>query len=182
MKGEPTKGGATVKGKPVEGAGEKAPTVGFRLRRVGYGDGPLSQLAQRFRVMLGLRRGGNVAVFEFKEIPAQFLKLVERLGGKNVQIEGNRMAVQNVSGSAHSEQLAHELITAGRRAGIELDVKRIYTEYNPCTDTCLPLIEKYYPNAEVTFSFIWEKWGRQAPDRNAAVDKLFSGEDLTQRR
>jgi hypothetical protein len=27
--------------------------------------------------------------------------------------------VQNVSGSAHSEQLAHELIQAGRRAGMD---------------------------------------------------------------
>jgi hypothetical protein len=88
-------------------------------------------------------------------------------------MDGNRIAFQNVEGSAHSEQLAHELITAGRKAGIGLAVRRIYTEYSPCTQTCLPLIRRQYPSAEVTYSFVWERWGRQAPDRNAAVDKLF---------
>ena len=156
------------------GPGAAAGSAGFSLGRVLYGTGPLSQLAQRMRLILGLRRGGNVAVFEFENIPPGFRALVARLGGRNVHIEGNRMAVQNVSGSAHSEALAHELIITGRRAGIELNVRRIYTEYNPCTDTCLPLIREQYPSAEVTYSFIWERWGRQAPDRNAAVDALFS--------
>jgi uncharacterized membrane protein YgcG len=152
---------------------EVAPAGGFRLGPITYGEGILSQLAQRMRLMLGLRRGGNVAVFEFENIPANFRSLVTRLGGRNVHVEGNRMAVQNVNGSAHSEQLAHMLITEGRRAGIELNVQRIYTEYNPCTNTCLPLIQRHYPRADVTFSFIWELWGRETPDRNAAVDALF---------
>ena len=50
------------------------------------------------------------------------------------------MAVQNVSGSAHSEVLGRELIKAGRDANMQSNVREIYTEYNPCTDTCLPLI------------------------------------------
>lgn len=148
---------------------------GFSLSRVEYGSGPLSQLAQRMRLLLGLRRGGNVAVFEFENLPSEFLSMARRLGGRNVHFEGNRMAVQNVNGSAHSEELAHMLITQARRAGIELNVRRIYTEYNPCTDTCLPLIRREYPSAEVTYSFIWELWGRQTPDRNAAVEALFAG-------
>ena len=150
-----------------------SPAAGFRLGRIGYGADVLSQFAQRMRISLGLRRGGNVAVFEFEDIPAGFRELVRRNGGKNVQIEGNRMAVQNVNGSAHSEQLADMLISDGQRAGYQLNVKRIYTEYNPCTDTCLPLIQRRYPGAQVTFSFIWELWGRQTPDRNAAVEALF---------
>jgi uncharacterized protein DUF4157/nucleic acid/nucleotide deaminase of polymorphic system toxin len=161
-----------------EGSGQRGREVGstrgFRLGKTAYGEDVLSQLAQRLRVKLGLRRGGNVAVFEFENIPDNFRSLVARLGGRNVYIEGNRMAVQNVSGSAHSEQLAHELITTGRRAGNGLTVKRIYTEFNPCTDTCLPLIQRNYPTAEVTYSFIWELWGRETPDRNFAIDALFS--------
>ena len=117
------------------------------MGRIGYGAEVLSQLAQRMRISLGLRRGGNVAVFEFEDIPAGFRELVRRNGGKNVQIEGNRMAVQNVNGSAHSEQLADMLISDGQKAGYQLSVKRIYTEYNPCTDTCLPLIQRRYPTA-----------------------------------
>lgn len=150
------------------------PAAGFKLGRTGYGADALSQLAQRMRIALGLRRGGNVAVFEFEDIPAGFRELVRRNGGRNVQIEGNRMAVQNVNGSAHSEQLADMLIRDGQRAGYQLNVKRIYTEYNPCTDTCLPLIQRRYPNAQVSFSFTWERWGRQTPDRNAAVEALFN--------
>jgi Domain of unknown function (DUF4157) len=161
-------------GRGSEGTPEPA-APGFRLGPVRYGEGSLSQLAQRMRLAIGLRRGGNVAVFEFDNIPAAFRSIADRLGGRNVLIEGNRMAVQNVNGSAHSEELAHMLISAGRRSGLELNVRRIYTEYNPCTDTCLPLIREYYPNVEVTFSFIWELWGRQTPDRNAAVEALFSG-------
>lgn len=160
---EPTSG----EGGPGGGAG------GFSLTRVGYGDGPLSQLAQALRLRLGLRRGGNVAVFEFDSIPDRFRSLTARLGGRNVLIEGNRMAVQNVGGAAHSEALADQLIQAGRRAGLQLTVRRIYTEYNPCTDTCLPLIQRNYPSAQVSYSFIWERWGRETPDRNAAVDALF---------
>lgn len=146
---------------------------GLRLANVGYGEGALSQLAQRMRIRLGLRRGGNVAVFEFESVPDRFRRIVERLGGRNTYIEGDRMAVQNVNGSAHSEELAHMLIRTARSSGSELKVKRIYTEYNPCTDSCLPLLRENYPNAEVTYSFIWERWGRQSPDRNAAVDLLF---------
>lgn len=28
-----------------------------------------------------------------------------------------------------------------------------------------------------TFSFVWEWWGRQTPDRNAAVDVLFAAQE-----
>jgi hypothetical protein len=152
---------------------QRSKKTGPRLARVPYGAGALSRLAQTMRVAIGLRRGGNVAVFEFEQIPAEFEPILRRLGGRNFQMDGNRIAFQNVEGSAHSEQLAHELITAGRKAGIGLAVRRIYTEYSPCTQTCLPLIRRQYPSAEVTYSFVWERWGRQAPDRNAAVDKLF---------
>jgi hypothetical protein len=157
-----------------EGGRGAGGTAGFSLTRIGYGEGPLSQLAQRLRLKLNLRRGGNVAVFEFENIPPRFEKLARRLGGENVLIEGNRMAVQNVSGAAHSEKLAHELIKAGRLRKIQLNVREIYTEYNPCTDKCLGLIQENYPSARVFFSFIWEHWGRQTPDRNAAVEALFS--------
>lgn len=146
---------------------------GFNLSRIGYGEGPLSPLAQRFRLLRGMRRGGNVAVFEFESIPPAFRRLVLRLGGRNVLVEGNRIVFQNVGGSAHSEVLAHELISTGRRAGLDLRISRIYTEYNPCTDTCLPLIRRNYPNAEVSYSYIWERWGRETPERDAAVDLLF---------
>ena len=115
-----------------------------------------------------------MAVFEFENIPDAFRSYVARVGGRNVYIEGNRMAIQNVDGSAHSEQFADLLIQSGRRMNLTLKVLRIYTEYNPCTDTCLPLLEEKYPNIEVSYSFIWEKWGRQTPDRNAAVDALFA--------
>jgi hypothetical protein len=59
---------------------------------------------------------------------------------------------------------------------MQLNVREIYTEYNPCTDTCLPLIQQKFPNARVTYSFVWELWGRQTPDRNAAVDALFAAQ------
>ena len=97
--------------------------------------------------------------------------------GNNVRIECNRMAVQNVSGAAHSERLGHDLITAGRNTGLQLNVTEIYTEYNPCADSCLPLIRRYYPTVRVTFSFIWELWGRQTPDRNAAVEAMFNAQE-----
>jgi hypothetical protein len=168
-------GETTAEGARPSGGSGLGAAGGFSLRRIGYGEGALSRLAQTMRVMLNLRRGGNVAVFEFESVPARFHGFVARLGGRNVIVDGNRMAVQNVNGSAHSEQLAHQLITAARRAGMELNVRRIYTEYNPCTDTCLPLIRRQYPSAEVTYSFIWELWGRQTPDRNAAVEALFAG-------
>jgi hypothetical protein len=160
----------------AEPRGREAPPLGTWRGRVAYGEGPLSQLAQRLRLALGLRRGGNVAVFEFENVPDRFRAIVARSGGNNVRLEGNRMAVQNVSGSAHSEELAHMLITQGRNAGLQLTVRRIYTEYNPCTDTCLPLLRRFYPSAEISFSFVWERWGRETPDRNAAVDALFGGE------
>lgn len=89
-------------------------------------------------------------VFEFENIPDSFRRLVARLGGNNVRIEGNR--------------------------NMQLSVREIYTEYNPCTDTCLPLIQQNFPNARVTYSFVWELWGRQTPDRNAAVDALFAAQ------
>lgn len=119
-----------------------------------------------------------MAVFEFGEMPRGFEAIARRIGGRNVHIEGNRMAVQNVNGSAHSEEFADMLIREGRRAGYRLDVKRIYTEYNPCTKSCLPLIERQYPNAQVTYSFGWEWFSRQTPDRNAAVDALFNDRGL----
>jgi hypothetical protein len=50
------------------------------------------------------------------------------------------------------------------------------SEYNPWADTCLPLIQQNFPNARVTYSFGWELWGRQTPDRNAAVDALFAAQ------
>jgi hypothetical protein len=165
-------GGKSGGGEPSERTGDPG-AAGFKLIRTPYGQGPLSQLAQAMRLKIGLRRGGNVAVFEFDNIPDAFRKMAARLGGRNTYIEGNRMATQNVSGSAHSEELADSLIQAGRNAKLDLTVRRIYTEYNPCTDTCLPLIQTKYPNVEVTFSFLWEKWGRETPDRNAAVDALF---------
>ncbi|GAA1383375.1 DUF4157 domain-containing protein [Catellatospora chokoriensis] len=146
---------------------------GFSLGRVGYGEGPMSRLAQRLRLAQGLRRGGNVAVFEFDNLPQGFQKMLTNLGGRNVSIEGNRVAFQNVAGAAHSEQLAHQLITQGRKAGYTLTVRRIYTEYNPCSQSCLPLVRRQYPSAEVSYSFLWELWGRETPDRNAAVERLF---------
>ena len=48
------------------------------VRKIGYGEGPLSKLAQRLRLRYGLRRGGNVAVFEFKSIPEGFKRLLKR--------------------------------------------------------------------------------------------------------
>jgi len=158
---------------PPSGRSSGAAAPIFRLGRVPYGNGPLSQLAQRMRLHLGLRRGGNVAVFEFAELPEGFQRMTRRLGGDNVLIEGDRIAFQNMIGSDHSEQLADRLITAGRKAGYQVEVRRIYTEYNPCTDRCLPLIRRKYPSADVSYSFIWERWGRETPDRNDAVDALF---------
>jgi hypothetical protein len=90
------------------------------------------------------------------------------------------MAVQNVSGAAHSEVLGNNLIRAGRQANMQLNVREICTEYSPCTDTCLPLIRENYPNARVTYSFVWELWGRQTPDRDAAVDALFAAQEQPQ--
>lgn len=176
----PSQGGSSSASGPQQaGRGSQPPSTGFRLGRTDYGGDALSRLAQQMRIQLGLRRGGNVAVFEFDKLPPGFKELAQRLGGSNVRIEGNRMAVQNVNGSAHSEQLADMLIQAGQRAGLQLNVKSIYTEYNPCTDTCLPLIQQRYPSAQVTFSFVWELWGRQTPDRNAAVDALFNSPRTT---
>jgi hypothetical protein len=31
-----------------------------------------------------------------------------------------------------------------------------------------------FPNARVTYSLVWELWGRQTPDWNAAVGALFA--------
>jgi hypothetical protein len=156
------------------GGGGATGAAGLRLTRIPYGEGPLSSLAQQLRLKLNLREGGNIAVFEFENIPARFKALVRRLGGDNVLIEENRMAVQNVARAAHSEDLGHQLITSGRNAGMQLRVRQIYTEYNPCTDSCLPLIREQYPNTPVSYSFIWERWGRETPQRNAAVDALFN--------
>jgi hypothetical protein len=169
-------GGKDPAPKEPAGPGPGRGAGGFSLGRIGYGQGVLSQLAQRMRLALGLRRGGNVAVFEFENLPQGFRDMLTRQGGKNVSIEGNRVAFQNVGGAAHSEQLAHMLITEGRKAGHTLTVLRIYTEYNPCTQSCLPLIQRFYASAEVTFSFVWEWWGRETPDRNAAVDALFNAQ------
>jgi hypothetical protein len=156
-------------------AGEVERELRFSLRRIPYGKGPLSRLAQQLRLDLGLRRGGNVAVFELENLPERFRQMALRHGGPGIRIDGNRFAVQNVRGATHSEQLGHELIVLGRKAGLTLNVRRIYTEYNPCIRTCLPLIQRNYPSAEVTYSFVWERWGRETPDRNAAVDALFKG-------
>jgi len=38
------------------------------------------------------------------------------------------------------------------------------------------VIQQNFPNARVTYSFVWELWGRQTPDRNAAVDALFAAQ------
>jgi hypothetical protein len=155
--------------------GRPGASSGISLGRTAYGESRLSRIAQKLRLTLGLRRGGNVAVFEFEDIPEGFQRIVRRLGGRNVKIDGNCIAFQNVSEAAHSEELAHALITQGRKSGHALTVRRIYTEYNPCTGKCLPLIRRQYPQAEVSYSFVWERWGRETPDRNAAVDALFEG-------
>lgn len=174
--GSGSREGTSAEGSSGGGSGRTSgPGGGFRLGRIGYGDGPLSAMAQQLRLALNLRRGGNVAVFEFENIPPVFERMLRRLGGNNIRIEGNRVAFQNVGGAAHSEQLAYRVIVLARQANISLVVRRIYTEYNPCTERCLPLIQRYDPNAEVTYSFVWERWGREAPDRNAAVEALFAG-------
>jgi len=41
----------------------------FTLSRIEYGSDAKSRLAQRLRVRGGLRASGNVAVFEFAELP-----------------------------------------------------------------------------------------------------------------
>jgi hypothetical protein len=163
---------------PSEGSESSSRTTeprgpSFSLTRVEYGSTVLSRLAQAMRLRRNMRSGGNVAVFEFEEMPQRFRNVVRELGGDYSHLEGNNLVTQNFSGASHSEHLAHLLITSGRRRGIPMRVVRIYTEWNPCTDSCLPLIQRYYSNAEVSYSFVWERWGRQTPERNAAIDALF---------
>jgi hypothetical protein len=42
-----------------------------------------------------------------------------------VRIEGNRMAVKNIGGAAHSEMLGRNLIKAGREANMQLNAREI---------------------------------------------------------
>jgi hypothetical protein len=157
------------------------PLLAAGLHPIGYGDGPLSRLAQQLRLQVGQRRG-NVAVFEFDTLPKEFVSLLEREAGESrgvrqafIRIDGTRVAFLNIPDAAHSERLAHLLIVQGRKGGLTLSVRRIYSEYNPCTDKCLPLIQEAYPSAEISYSFRWERWGRETPERNAAIDALFEG-------
>ncbi|MFZ4506657.1 MAG: eCIS core domain-containing protein [Fimbriimonas sp.] len=173
-RGSGSGGGSREPGPGGSGEGPGRPgaaaAAGAARVRVPYGTGPLSQLAQQFRVALNLRRGGNIAVFEFERITPEFASIVRRLGGRNAQITGNRLTVQNVGGSAHSERLAHMLIQ--QAPANTLRVTKIYTEFNPCASSCSPLLRQHYPDAEVSFSFLWD-WAREIPERNAAVDALF---------
>jgi Xanthomonas XOO_2897-like deaminase len=152
----------------------------FRIRDIPYGEGELSEFAQQVRVELNLRRGGNVAVFEFDEIPDGFRQMLDRArraesltkGGAQIRVRGNRVAFVNIAGVAHSEQWAHELIRQGRQANYRLAVRRVYSELNPCADRCLPLLREYYPDVEVTWSFPWD-WDTDWPARDAAIAALF---------
>ena len=115
----------------------------FTLTKIEYGSDAKSRLAQRLRVRGGLRASGNVAVFEFAELPPGFVRKL-RLQGRAVLIEGRLVAFRNFNGAQHSEEYAHLLISEARSEGYKLVVTSIYSEFNPCIEICLPLLEDNY--------------------------------------
>jgi hypothetical protein len=172
------------------GGGKETPkltSTAARVRKIPYGEGPLSQLAQRLRLRFGLRRGGNVAVFEFESIPEGFEGLLKREAGGvrsgeplqtgNHLLDENRLAIENVEGSQHSERFIDTLIKRARGNGMDLVVRRIYSEYSPCAGSggCFRLVTERYPSAAIEYSFEYDFPARETAARDAAINELFSG-------
>jgi Xanthomonas XOO_2897-like deaminase len=140
--------------------------------RIEYLSDAKSRLAGRLRLLSGLRASGNVAVFEFAELPPGFVRKL-RLQGRAVLIDGRLVAFRNFNGGPHSEEYAHLLISEARREGYELVVTSIYSEFSPCIEICLPLLEENYRVA-VTWSFPYN-FDREDAARDAAFAALFRG-------
>lgn len=150
--------------------------------RVSYGGDLKSKLAQLFRTRLGnTLKTGNVAVFEFENLPRKELEEVARRmigGGKDkwkkfIMFEEKFMVIRNYPGYDHSEEFAHLMIKkAWDTRKLALKVKSIYSEYQPCARKCSRLIKNNYSSAKVTYSFPYD-WEKDLDGRLQAILDLF---------
>ena len=125
--------------------------------QIEWGEG-LSALAKTRRTSGGVRHGANVAVFEYVENGISKTKLF-----KSARLPDGTSLHSEVAGGIWLKKMGFD----------PGDVKRVYSEFHPCTD-CNPFVRAQYPNATIEFSWPYKTprsplsaLGREA--KNAAI-------------
>lgn len=143
--GEPSSQSGQRRGTSQSGGGVGANSSGNSpyypfSRLIPYGE-ELSRFCKLYREKRNVGKNINLCVIEYVKDGKIRQRVFENLPGQNI----------------HSEDMA--MIWVKSKNINPNDVKRIYSEFHPCT-RCDPLVRKFFPNAKVEYSFPYNSTGR----------------------
>jgi hypothetical protein len=134
-------------------------------QRTTYGSDELSSIALGARRSGRLLRRHNAVVAEYMDRAGN----LQRKLFKNVQADS-----QLGRRGLHAEQVMDAWFQKRRISPDQ--VRRIYSEYYPCTQGCRQLLRSHYPNAQLLWSFTYDQPGGPLTTRG----RLFRGRLLDQ--
>ncbi|MWC30011.1 nucleic acid/nucleotide deaminase domain-containing protein [Paenibacillus sp. MMS18-CY102] len=119
-------------------------------KQVVYGETDLSAMARKYRIDNQIYDLRNLVVAEIEIDGVRYLKVFESTRRQVVKPSG-KVKDKNV----HSEMALYEDKLAAEKNGQTYEVKRVYTEREPCIiegHDCKKLLSEEFPDAEVTYS------------------------------